>query len=930
MKKRILLVDTFNFIFRAYHALPPLTTSGGIPTGAVRGFLAMLRSLMNDVPTDYFACVADAPGPTFRNELYPEYKANRPETPPDLKEQIPLTFEGIKKMGIPLIIVPGIEADDTIGTITKMAETQGIEVIIATGDKDFAQLVDDNTRIINTMGIENTWLDAQGVLTKFGVPPNRIIDYLALMGDKIDNVPGVPKCGAVTAAKWIKEYGSLDDLMTKAGEVKGKIGENLRASLDFLPIARKLVTIKTDADIHAELSSIEALRLKPVDKKELFDYYQRLEFRRWAKELSGESEISKVKPEDKKEALQNKENLTGATLDLFAQESVVEGPEELPLEIVRNPQEAQKAIEEIKASPNFSFFLLTQGKGQQEILPLGLAISLDKKNIYVPVGTFELLSPEGLSSHEFTELFGPLLQDKSIKKQTYDLKTCQHALANAGLKVEAVEDDVMLQSYVIGAHKSHVIEKLAYNWLQKEIASEEDLLGKGMGKREISQVPVQELATFASARADVIKRLSKLFKATLEGNEKLNFIYQTIEMPLSTVLFKMEQNGVLIDSELLAKQTLELTAKAAELEEKAYQVSGERFKLSSPKQLGEVLFDRLGVLVGGVKPRKGASGAYSTSEEVLSEIAPFCELARIVLEYRGLTKLITTYTEKLPKMVDPKDGRVHTTFEQAVAVTGRLSSTNPNLQNIPIRTEEGRKVREAFIAPEGSKIISADYSQIELRIMAHLSEDRRLVDAFHHNEDIHRATASEVFDEPISEVTPNERRIAKVINFGLMYGMSAFGLAKNLEIDRKDAVNYINKYFERYTGVRRYMDETRALANDQGYVETVFGRRLYLPDIKAGGARRAAAERAAINAPMQGTAADLIKLSMIAVQKWLEDSHLRSKLILQIHDELIIEAPLDEVELVKQKLPELMDSVIKLRVPLVAEVGVGDNWETAH
>lgn len=927
MKKKILLVDTYNFIFRAYHALPPLTTKSGIPTGAVRGFLAMLRSLMQEVPTDYVACVADASGPTFRNKIYPEYKANRPETPPDLKTQIPLVFEGITKMGIPLVIVPGIEADDTIGTITKMAEHHDMEVVIATGDKDFAQLVDDNTKLINTMGVENTWLDKQGVITKFGVPPDRIVDYLALMGDKIDNVPGVPKCGAVTAVKWIKQFGSLDEIIEKSSEVKGKIGENLRASLGFLPIAKSLVTIKTDADIHEQVPSLEALQQKSYDKESLFEYYQRLEFRRWAKELSEGVPINKAKEEKKTSS--EKFPTTGSTLDLFSNYVPDESTNFL-LDVIKKPEEAKKVTDEITTLTDFAFYLLTDNLPQQEISPIGLAISLPKRVIYVPIGSFNQLLPDGLTRQEFVEIFGPVLANKEIKKRTYDAKTAQHALSNISLSVESVEDDVMLQSYVLEAHRSHAIEKLAYNWLQKEIASQEDLLGKGLGKRTIDQVPMQELASFAAQRVDVINRLSKLFRTALEKNAKLNFVYKTIEMPLSTVLFKMEQNGVLIDSELLAKQTKELTVKAAELEEQAYQVSGLHFKLSSPKQLGEVIFDKLGVLIGGVKPKKSASGAYSTSEEVLSEIAPHCELAKIALEYRGLTKLITTYTEKLPKMVDPKDGRVHTTFEQAVAVTGRLSSTNPNLQNIPIRTEEGKKVREAFIAPPGSKIISADYSQIELRIMAHLSEDPRLLDAFHHDEDIHRATAAEVFGEPISQVTPNERRIAKVINFGLMYGMSAFGLAKNLEIERKEALNYINRYFERYTGVRRYMDETRTLADEQGYVETVFGRRLYLPDIKAGGVRRAAAERAAINAPMQGTAADLIKLSMIAVQKWLEQSQLKSKLILQIHDELIIEAPLDEVDLVKEKLPELMDSVIKLKVPLVAEVGVGDNWEAAH
>ena len=537
---------------------------------------------------------------------------------------------------------------------------------------------------------------------------------------------------------------------------------------------------------------------------------------------------------------------------------------------------------------------------------------------------------QGLTLGTFKEIFGKVLEHKKPIKSGYDTKYMKHVFANVGINLAGVSDDVMLESYVLEAHRPHTIEKLAANWLKYELRGEEDLLGKGAKKLSFSKISVENAADFASERVFIVSRLNRLFKKALSDDAKLEKIYRDIEMPLSDVLFKMEQNGVLIDTKLLDQQTVQLNAQAQKLEEKAFEAAGEKFKLSSPKQLGEILFDKMGVVLDGAKPKKTVSGNYSTSEEVLSELAENYPLAKIALEYRTITKLVTTYTEKLPKMVDPKDGRVHTTFEQAVAVTGRLSSTNPNLQNIPIRTEEGRKVREAFIAAPGCKLISADYSQIELRIMAHLSADKRLVEAFKNNEDIHRATAAEVFGKEKDKVTPNDRRIAKVINFGLMYGMSPFGLAKNLGIGRDEAKNYINKFFARFPGVHEYMDSTRALADRQGYVETTFGRRLWLPEIHAGGARRAAAERAAINAPMQGTAADLIKLSMIAVQKWIEEKGLKSKLILQIHDELIMEVPEDEVDLVKENLPKIMDSVTELHVPLIAEVGVGDNWEAAH
>ncbi len=926
--KTILLIDASHFLFRAFYALPPLNTSTGHPTGATRGFLSMLRALRRDVPTEYVACVFDPKGPTFRSEIYPDYKANREETPQDLKTQIPDVFEAVRKLGIPLIQVDGIEADDTIGTIAKRAEEEGFNVVIATGDKDYAQLVTRNVVLINTMGSDNTWLDIEGVKQKFGVFPNQIIDYLALMGDKIDNVPGVPKCGPKTAAGWLDKYGTLEELIEKSDTVKGKIGENLRSSLAFLPVAKSLVTIKTDADISSQVTALDDLKVKPFDAKELKDFYQKVEFRSWAKELDTPAERKKTpsKPENEE-------------ADLFSDAYSEEPKEEVKIaefihEIIQTPDEAVKLLKELKFRASSgqvaSLYVLPSGNEQQEMEPVGVAFGFsDGKNFYVPVSQ-DWLSPVGLTQDELRKNFSSYFEDGSIPKNCYDAKFISHVLANAGISLQGIVDDVLLQNYVLESHQSHYLEKLAHNWLKYELQNDEAILGKGVKKKSFNQIDVLEAAKYATHHSHVIAHLVPLFNGILEKDEGLKHIYKNIEMPTEKVLFTMEQNGVLIDRELLFNQTVELQKKASELLEKAEKISGEKFNLASPKKLGEILFDKMGATLDGKAPKKTATGNYSTSEEVLSELALDYPLAKIALEYRAITKLVSTYTEKLPTQISQKDGRVHTTFEQAVAVTGRLSSTNPNLQNIPVRTEEGRRVREAFIAAPGKKIISADYSQIELRIMAHLSKDKGFTEAFKAGKDIHRATAAEVFSVPQDEVTADQRRIAKVINFGLIYGMSAFGLARNLGIDRQDAKNYIAKYFERYPGVKDYMETTREDANKAGYVKTVFGRRLTIPELRASGARKAAAERAAINAPMQGTAADLIKMSMIAVQNWLEREKLASKLILQVHDELILEVPEEEVAVVLEQLPKIMDSVAVLDVPLIAEVGVGDNWEAAH
>lgn len=935
--KTILLIDASNFLFRAYHALPPLTTKDGRPTGAVRGFLSMMKTLREDVPTDYIACVFDPKGKTFRHEIYPEYKANRPPMPEDLRCQIETVFEAIRKVGVPLLQVPGVEADDTIGTIAKKAAAEGLDVVIATGDKDYAQLVEKNIRLINTMGAENTWMNRDGVIAKFGVPPEHIIDYLALMGDTVDNVPGVRKCGPKTAAKWVSEYGTVENLIANADKVKGKIGESLREGAEFLPMAKDLVTIRTDVDLTGYVSSFEDLKAQEPDVVELYHFFNDLEFRRWANELklpAGAAVRSAPKKAEPTPAPAPMGDLFGFVEEAPVQAEHVAEPEVVEtvlskpdLMVIRNAEEAKDAVKKLEGK-KAAVYLLIDGEYQQQMLVSGFCITTDADAFYVPVSR-ELIVSEGLSAEEASEIFGSWFASVS-PKVFYDAKTSRHALNNSGIQLKGIADDVLLQSYVYEAHRSKALDKLCSHWLKTEITPEEALLGKGVKKLAYRDVALQAAADYAFDRAWSIYEMHLMLGKAINASPELTKIYRSIELPLSSVLYRMEENGVLIDSVLLTAQTAELTQAVERIEADAYNVAGEVFKLSSPKALGEVLFEKMGAVMAGSKPKKTASGSYSTSEEVLSELALDYPLAKLALEYRGLTKLISTYTDKLPKMADAKDGRVHTTFEQAVAVTGRLSSTNPNLQNIPVRTAEGRRVREAFVAEKGCRIISADYSQIELRIMAHLSGDKGLIDAFRNGMDIHRTTAAEVFRIKPEEVTPDQRRIAKVVNFGLIYGMSAFGLAKNLGIERTEAKNYIERYFEHFPGVRRYMDEIRAKASAEGFVETVFGRRLYLPEIHAAGPRRAAAERAAINAPMQGTAADLIKMAMLRVHEWLETSGLKSRMILQVHDELILEVPEDEVEIVKVKLPEIMNSVAELHVPLLAEVGVGSSWEAAH
>ncbi|MCD8338934.1 MAG: DNA polymerase I, partial [Burkholderiales bacterium] len=792
-----------------------------------------------------------------------------------------------------------------------------------------AQLVDGNTRLINTMTKDKMWTDIEGVKEKFGVPPEKIIDYLALRGDKIDNVPGIPNCGEVTAGKLIKEYGSVESIIENAANIKGRIGNNIRDNLAFLPIAKSLVTIRTDVDISADVPNLEVLKQKPIDKKALYDFYSELEFRTWANKIKKEIPADQLQGATSTlSASPDKENepITGVRVN----QANIELPELPPIVPPKEKPLTLEEFEKLHQSHELAtMYLLIDGDEQQSMTPSGLVVMFSEGRwIYFSGGMNGLISEEGRDIRAI-ELAKAWLEDPKSPKYCYDAKKLAHALQNIGISLNGVEEDVLIQNYILEAHRNHALEKITANWLKVELREEALIIGKGAGKKRFCNIATSTCMDFSLERASAVYRLAKVFQKALADQPALDNIYRNLEMPVMKVLFIMEQNGVLIDSAKLDAYTQELAEKAAELESKAFKEAGQKFNLGSPKQLGEILFDKLDITIDGKKPKKTLSGGYSTNEEVLTALKDEYPLAELALEYRTISKLMTTYTEKLPKLVSPKDGRVHTTFEQTVPVTGRLSSANPNLQNIPAR-HEGKRIREAFIASSGCKIVSADYSQIELRLMAHFSGDEAFMSAFKNNIDIHRATAAEVFNEPLEKVTDDQRRTAKVINFGLIYGMSPFGLAKSLGIDRHDAKEYITRYFNKYPGVRDYIESSKEQAHANGYVTTLYGRKLEVPDLKVPGARNNAAERQAINAPLQGTAADLIKRAMINVQAWLDEEKLKSKLILQVHDELIIEAPDNEVDIVKKKLPEIMAAAGQLDVPLIAQVGVGDNWEAAH
>lgn len=941
--KTLLLVDGSSYLYRAFHALPDLRNKENEPTGAIYGVLGMLRKLHKDYDSDYSACIFDAKGKTFRDDIYPEYKANRPSMPDDLRSQVEPLHTAIQAMGWPLLMVDGVEADDVIGALAKQAEAQGMRVIISTGDKDIAQLVNEHVTVVNTM--PNAFrkgdeiLDIAGVEAKFGLKPALIIDYLTLIGDTVDNVPGVEKVGPKTAVKWLNEYGSLDNIIANADKISGVVGENLRKALAWLPTGRELITIKCELEAYAGMpKSFDSLLPQAQDKAKLKELYERFNFRTWRRELDAEPKIEHPAPVP--------ELANGETRGLFdapatpERSTVANIAKNNVLEIAYHPittrnyetilsnEQLDVWLAKLASAPLICVDSETTSLDPMTAKIVGLSFSVEAgSGAYLPLKHDYFDAPVQLDFAATLAKIKPILENPAIKKVGQNLKYDQHVLANHGIALHGIAHDTLLQSYVFESHKSHGMDALAERHLDISTISFEEVAGKGAKQVSFNQVTVEVASEYAAEDADITLQLHEAMYPLIAADVKLNYIYSQIEMPSSQILFTIERNGVLIDREMLNIQSNEIGLKLIELENQAYELAGQPFNLGSPKQLQEILFGKL-----GIKPtKKTPSGAPSTDEDVLQELALDHPLPKVLLEYRGLAKLKSTYTDKLPRMINAQTGRVHTSYNQAVAITGRLASSDPNLQNIPVRSAEGRRIREAFIAPAGSHIVSADYSQIELRIMAHLSQDQGMLQAFANNEDIHRATAAEIFGVEREAVDSEQRRYAKVINFGLIYGMSAFGLAQNLNIERSAAATYIERYFARYPGVREYMQNTREIAKSQGYVETYFGRRLWVPEINSVNAqRRAGAERAAINAPMQGTAADLIKLAMIAVDKWLRAEKLQTKLIMQVHDELVLEVPDNELELVKTKLPQLMQGVAKLDVPLLAEVGVGNNWENAH
>ena len=913
--KTLLLVDGSSYLYRAFHAMPDLRTSQGEPVGALRGYINMLRALREQVPADYCACVFDAPGKTFRDALYPEYKANRAEMPADLARQIAPIHEAVRALGWPVVMIDGIEADDVIGTLAEHARSHGVRTVISTGDKDMAQLVDDQVTLVNTMSGEA--LDAAGVLAKFGVPPERIVDYLTLVGDSVDNVPGVEKVGPKTAVKLLQQYGSLDAIVSAAAEIKGVVGENLRTALDWLPTARTLVTIKRDGEIAHQVPHFDALLARAPDAGSLRALAERFEF----KSLLREAGAAGSRPSDEPAS-------AAASADMSADVPVAAHTPAVRYETVLTDAQLDAWLARILSAPLVCIDTETTSLDPMQARLVGLSLSVrEHEACYIPLAHRYPGVPEQLPFERTLARLRHWLESEHHAKVGQHLKYDSHVFANHGIRLAGIAHDTLLQSYVLEAHRSHDMDSLAQRHLGRRTLTYTEVCGKGASQIGFDDVALDRATEYAAEDAEITLGLHQTLWPRIEAVPQLRDVYERIEVPVSKVLFDMERTGVLVDRDRLMAQSAELGRRIAELEAQAHALAGQPFNLGSPKQVGEILFGKLGLPA----VKKTASGAPSTDEEVLDKLAQDYPLPKTLLEHRALSKLKSTYCDKLPASINPATGRVHTSYGQAIAVTGRLSSSDPNLQNIPIRTPEGRRIREAFVAPPGSVILSADYSQIELRIMAHISGDEGLLAAFNAGEDVHRATASEVFGVPVGEVTADQRRTAKVINFGLIYGMSAFGLASNLNIEREAAKLYIDRYFTRYPGVARYMERTRAEAKRQGYVETVFGRRLWLPEINSpNGPRRAAAERAAINAPMQGTAADLIKLAMIAVHGWLRHEQLRSRLIMQVHDELVLEVPQAELDTVRAGLPRLMAGVADLKVALLAEVGVGANWDEAH
>ena len=903
----LLLVDGSSYLYRAFHALPDLRNKAGEPTGAIYGVLNMLRRLESDYKADYKAVVFDAKGKTFRDDWYPEYKAHRPPMPDDLVQQIEPLHAAIKAAGWPLLMVDGVEADDVIGTLATNATVEGIETLISTGDKDLTQLVSSHVRWYNTMS--NELLDEAGVEAKFGVPPGKIVDYLALVGDTVDGVPGVAKCGPKTALKWLAQYGSLDEVVAHADEIGGVVGQNLRDHLGFLPLGKRLVTVACDL---SKLPAPSTLTTTSRDTATLRELYTRYQFRTWLGEIDGPEAAAAVPARE----------------GLSATPVAPATPTEVKYETVLSWPQLDAWLTKIEAAELTALDTETTSLDSFAARIVGVSLSVTPgEACYIPLAHTAPGVADQLPRDEVLARLKPWLESAERQKVLQNAKYDQHVFANHCIALAGIAHDTMLQSYVIESDKGHDLGQLCTRHLGLATIAYEDLCGKGAKQITFDQVDIERAATYAAEDSDVTLRVHNVLHPQFADEPGLSRIYHEIEMPARQVIWQIERNGILIDSDVLSRQSHEMGQKIMALEAQAYELAGQPFNLASPKQLADILFEKQGLPV----KKKTPSGGPSTDEEVLSELALDYPLPKLLLEHRSLSKLKGTYTDKLPRMVNLQTGRVHTHFSQASVVTGRLASTDPNLQNIPVRSEEGRKIRTAFIAPAGSSIVSADYSQIELRIMAHLSGDERLLDAFAHGEDVHKATAGEIFGVTPLEVGPDQRRVAKSINFGLIYGMSAFGLARQLGLERSAAQTYIDRYFARYPGVARYMEEARESARQHGYVETAFGRRLWFPEIRSSnGNRRQGAERAAINAPMQGTAADLIKLAMIAVQNWLEKSALKSRLVLQVHDELLLEVPDGELMDVRTHLPRLMGQVAELKVPLVVEVGVGPNWEAAH
>lgn len=892
---QLVLIDGSSYLFRAYHALPQLVSSKGQPTGAVKGVISMVKKLMSDYPDSQIAVVFDAKGKTFRNEIFPDYKAHRPPMPDELRSQIAPIHEIIGLMGLPLLIVEGVEADDVIGTLAKQATEKQMDVLISTGDKDMAQLVSPHVTLINTMS--NTFMDEAGVLEKFGVRSDQIIDYLALVGDTADNIPGVPKCGPKTAVKWLSQYQSLQGVIDQAGDIGGKVGEYLRESIEFLPMSYELATIKTDVEL---TQSVDELRISDVASERLVEIFTDLEFKSWVVEL-------------------------GAGDDDPAETSKVE----IDYDIILTETDLDAWVKKLASADAFAFdtettsldYMLAELVGVSFCCEAGVAA-------YVPIAHDYEGAPEQLGLQLVLNKLKPLLEDPARTVIGQNLKYDISVLARYDVPVRARIFDTMLESYVLNSVASrHNMDDLALKYLGETTVHFEDIAGKGAKQLTFNQIELDKAGPYAAEDADITFRLHETLYAKLSQDSSLISVFADIEMPLVKILSHVERTGVLLDEEQLDRQSTELEKRLADLQQEAFGLAGEEFNLGSPKQLQEIFFEKLGLPV----IKKTPKGQPSTAEPVLQELALDYPLPRVIMDYRGLSKLKSTYTDQLPKQILAETGRAHTSYHQAVAATGRLSSTDPNLQNIPIRTAEGRRVRKAFVAPPGSKVLAADYSQIELRIMAHLSEDQGLISAFQAGRDIHRATAAEVFGATMEDVTDDQRRSAKAINFGLIYGMSAFGLSRQLNIPRGDAQEYIDLYFERYPGVKAYMDKTRALAAEQGYVETIFGRRLYLPEIKASNfQRRQAAERTAINAPMQGSAADIIKRAMISVDHWLAETDLDARMTMQVHDELVLEVAEACLVEVTEGIEQRMSAAAELLIPLVVETGTGDNWDQAH